>query len=179
MKNIILITLLLLGFYSNAQIKSATLTASGLTCSMCSKSIYKALMKVPSIQNVEADVEKSAFAVTFKEGSKVSLDDLKKAVQDAGFSVASLQAVITFSGEEVANDKHINIDGNTFHFVHVQPQKLTGDKAVTVIDKNFLSAKDYKKYGKYTTMKCFATGVKEDCCPKDKTSSNRVYHVTI
>ena len=179
MKNIIIALALLVSVQASAQIKSATLTASGLTCSMCSKSIYKALVKIPYVQSVDANVEKSSFAITFKEGSKVSFDDVKKAVQDAGFSVASLQAVISFSGQEIADDAHISLGGNTLHFVHVHSQQLTGDKTVTIIDKNFLPAKEYKKYGKYTTMKCFATGVKEDCCPRDKTTSNRVYHVTI
>ena len=179
MKNILFALALLVSVQASAQTKSAILTASGLTCSMCSKSIYKALVKIPYVQSVEADVEKSSFSITFKEGSKVSFDDVKKAVQDAGFSVASLQAIISFNGQDIANDAHINIGGNTLHFIHVEHQKLTGDKTVTIIDKNFLSSKEYKKYGKYTTMKCFATGVKEDCCPKDKTTPNRVYHVTI
>jgi len=179
MKKIIIIVLLLWGTVAEAQIKSATLTASGLTCSMCSKSIYKSLIKVTSVAQVDANVEKSSFAITFKEGVRVSFDDIKKAVQDAGFSVASLQALVAFHNEQITNDTHAVIDGTTFHFINVTPQTLNGEKTVTVVDKNFLPAKDYKKYSTYTKMKCFATGMKEDCCPKNTGSSNRVYHVTI
>jgi copper chaperone CopZ len=162
-----------------AQIKSATLIASGLTCSMCSKSIFKALEKVPSIKSVDADVEKSEFAIQFKEGSDVSIDEVKNAVEGAGFSVASLIFTATLSNVSVQNDAHLEIGGNTFHFLNVPKKNMNGDVAIKVVDKNFLSAKEHKKFGKYTKMKCFETGMRSDCCPAGASSSKRVYHVTI
>jgi copper chaperone CopZ len=163
---------------SYSQIKSATLTASGLTCSMCSKAIYKALLKVPSIKNVTPDVEKSLFTITFKDAARIELDDVRKAVQDAGFSVASMQVTATFNKTEVYDDAHITIDGSTFHFLHVARQTLQGDKTFTVVDRNYLPLAGYKKYGAYTKMKCFETGYMASCCPKDVTSK-RIYHVTL
>lgn len=179
MKNIIIILLLLLQLPATAQMKSATLTASGLTCSMCSKSIFKALEKVSFIENVDADVEKSTFTVRFKEGKNVVLDDVKKAVEHAGFSVASMAVTANFSGEEVYNDACINLHGTSLHFLNVPKQTLSGTKTFTVVDKNFLPASAYKKYAKYTQKKCFETGMMADCCPKDKLTSNRIYHVTL
>jgi copper chaperone CopZ len=181
MKKLILIILALWTFPAFSQVKSASLTASGLTCSMCSKAIYKALLKVPSVKTVEANVEKSSYAIEFKSDAKVVLDDIKKAVMDAGFSVASMQVTASFNNTEVFNDAHINLGGNTFHFLNVSKQTLHGDKTFTMVDKNFLPAAGYKKYGKYTKMECFKTGVMQSCCPKDKdkTTSNRIYHVTL
>src|SRR6187401_816631 len=84
MKKIILVILgLLLAISSFAQIKSATLSASGLTCSMCSKAIYKALGKVSFVKSVDADIEGSKYQITFKDGAVIVLDDLKKAVEGA------------------------------------------------------------------------------------------------
>jgi copper chaperone CopZ len=112
MKKIIAIAVLLFSaFVSNAQIKSAALTASGLTCSMCSKSIYKSLMKMPSVQDVQVDIENSIFNIAFKPGSKVSPDDVKKAVSDAGFAVASLKMTADFSATQVENDAHVDFAG--------------------------------------------------------------------
>ena len=179
MKRVIVAILLLGSIPAFSQIKSATLTASGLTCSMCSKAIYKALLKVPFIKSVDPNVEKSIFTIQFKEGDKVVPDDVKKAVENAGFSVASMHITAFFSGTEVYNDAHISMGGSTFHFLNVPRQTLQGDKTVTIVDKNYLPAAQRKKYGKYTTMKCFETGLKETCCPKDHVTSNRVYHVTI
>ena len=179
MKKIMIVMLLLCSVTAFPQIKSATLTASGLTCSMCSKAIYKALLKVPFIKAVIPNVEQSTFAIQFKEADKIALDDVKKAVEDAGFSVASMQVVASFNNAEVYNDAHITLSGSTFHFLNVPRQILTGEKTFTIVDKNYLPIAEHKKYGRYTTMKCFETGLAEPCCPKDKVTSKRIYHVTI
>jgi copper chaperone CopZ len=180
MKKILIIALLFIAMQSTAQIKNATLQASGLTCSMCSKAIYKSLTAVAFVQEVKSDIKNSSYSLTFKEGSTVDFDALKKAVTDAGFSVAKFTANIQFSESEIKNDAHVKLDGKTFHFINIQPQTLNGEKTVTLIDKNFLTAKEYKKYSKFTTMKCYETGVMENCCTKKNgTIGERIYHVTI
>jgi len=179
MKKIIIIIAMLWCLPAIAQMKSATLTASGLTCSMCSKAIFKALQKVPFIKTVDADVEKSSYAITFKDGEQVVLDDVKKAVQDAGFSVASMQVTASFENTEVYNDAHLKVGGSTLHFLNVPKQVLTGDKTFKIVDKNYLSVSERKKYRKFTKMECFETGMMGSCCPGEKSAANRVYHVTI
>lgn len=178
MKRILLIIAMVLSLPAMAQIKSASLTASGLTCSMCSKAIYKALSAVPFIESVDADVETSTYQVKFKPGQTVVLDDLKKAVQNAGFSVASLKVTASFTNVDVFNDAHIELDGSTFHFLDVPKQTLQGDKTFSVIDKNYVTVAEHKKYKKFTKMACFETGVMGSCCPGGK-AAKRVYHVTI
>jgi len=179
MKKLLIIIMILWSVPAISQIRSATLTASGLTCSMCSKAIYKALQKVPFIKSVDADVEKSSYTVQFKEGEKVVPDLIKKAVENAGFSVASMQMTANFTNADVYNDAHVDIAGNTYHFLNVPKQTLQGDKTITIVDKNYLSASAHKKYGKYTKMKCFETGMMESCCPDAQHTSNRIYHVTL
>jgi copper chaperone CopZ len=71
-------------------IKKVTLTASGLTCSMCSKAIFKALSKLDFVEEVKVDIEKSIYILTFKTGKKVDIDQIKLAVTGAGFGVQSL-----------------------------------------------------------------------------------------
>lgn len=175
----IIAVLLLCSTTAFAQIKSASLTASGLTCSMCSKSIFKSLSKVSFIKNVDVNVETSTFTLQFNDGANVVPDVIKKAVEDAGFSVASLQFTMSFDKTEVYNDAHVKIGANTFHFMNVDRKTLNGDNTVTVIDKNYVPAKSYKKYSKYTKMKCFETGYMASCCPKEPLTTNRVYHVTL
>lgn len=178
MKKIIILVLLLWSNYSQAQIKSATLTASGLTCSMCSKAIYKALEKLPFIATIDANVEKSSYDITFKNNATVNIDALKDAVEDAGFSVASLLITATFANQAVANDAHITLGGSNFHFLNVTKQSLNGDKSIRLLDKSFVTAKEHKKYAKYTRMKCYETGKMEACCAKNGSLSERIYHVT-
>lgn len=73
-----------------AEIKKVTLVASGLTCSMCSKAIFKALTKLDFVAEVKVDIESSKYILTFKSGKKVLIDQIKAAVKDAGFGVQSL-----------------------------------------------------------------------------------------
>ena len=72
------------------EIKKASLVASGLTCSMCSKAIFKALSKLDFVEEVKVDIEKSMYQMTFKAGKKVDIDQVKLAVTDAGFGVQSI-----------------------------------------------------------------------------------------
>ncbi len=73
-------------------IKKVSLVASGLTCSMCSKAIFKALTKLDFVDEVKVDIEQSKFVLSFKSGKTVVIDQIKSAVADAGFSVQSLVA---------------------------------------------------------------------------------------
>ena len=83
-------------FWVKAQVSSVSIQASGLTCSMCSNSINKAIQSLDYVKDVEADIKNSSFEITFKDPSKVNFDQLKKKVEDAGFFVARFEAVITF-----------------------------------------------------------------------------------
>jgi copper chaperone CopZ len=175
----------LIGFFlaaviSQAQVTQASLQASGLTCAMCARSVYKNLEALPFIDSIKTDLETSTFKLNFKEGMEMDADQIRKKVEDAGFSVASLRITITFSDQLVKNDQHITINGNVYHFLNIKDQVLNGVKSLQLIDKSFLSAKEFKKYASATKMECFKTGVAGNCCAKEGVSGNtRIYHVTI
>jgi len=180
MKKIFGVLLLFTVLQTQAQVKKVTLQASGLTCSMCSNSINKALKTIDYVDKVMANIQASSFDITFKPGAKVNFDDLKMKVEDAGFAVANLTASVDFENASITNDEHINIGGMVFHFLNVKEQVLSGTRTIRVIDKGFVSAKDYKKNGKYTTMECYKTGTAGSCCTKaGLAAGTRIYHVTI
>ena len=181
MKKLLFIVLItLVGLSSYAQFTKATLQATGLTCAMCSNAINKALLKVPFIESVKPDIKNSAFNMVFKQGQKVEIDALKEAVEDAGFSVGSLKMTGDFKDIKVENDKHVKIDDAVFHFLNTTEQVLDGEKTLTVVDKDFLTAKQFKKLSNTTKMSCVQTGKTAECCLKDGVPANaRVYHVTI
>lgn len=179
MKKLVLILCLFAVISANAQLSHAKLVASGLTCSMCSKAIYEALVKVNGIETVKANIKESSYDIIFQQGAATSPDDIRKAVEDAGFSVAKLQITLNFSNLDVKNDAHASVDGFNLHFLGVQPQILSGEKVLTVVDKNFVNAKEFKKYSQYSSMKCVNTGIMENCCNDSNASGQRIYHVTI
>lgn len=180
MKRIIILSVVIF-FVSEiqAQVSKATLVASGLTCSMCSKAVYQALTKVDEVESVKSNIKESSYSISFKKGALANPDHLLKAVKNAGFSVAKLQLSFTFDNVEIKNDTHISTAGINIHFINVEPRILIGEHTLTLVDANFVSAKENKKYAQYTTMKCFSTGVMESCCSTNGAGEKRIYHVTM
>jgi copper chaperone CopZ len=180
MKRLFLITILFsIHLFANAQINKVSIQASGLTCSMCSNAINKALKSIDYVDNVIANIKNSSFEIHFKPNTKVDFDLLKKKVEDAGFFVAQMDVSIMLNDVEIANDTHVEIDNTMFHFMNVPQQKLSGEKIIQIIDKGYLTDKVYKKNNKYTNMNCYKTGYMESCCKKNKPGGTRIYHVTI
>lgn len=174
------IILALFGLNATAQFKTGTLQAAGLTCAMCTKAINETLKNLPFVQTVKADIKNSQFIIHFKEGIDVDPDALKEAVEDAGFSIAKLKLALSFENVQVSNDSHIKMGGKTYHFLDVRSQLLNGDKTITFIDKNFVLAKEFKKYAAKTQMVCVQTGKAASCCTNEGIKENaRIYHVTI
>ncbi|MEO6722909.1 MAG: heavy-metal-associated domain-containing protein [Ferruginibacter sp.] len=180
MKNLIVIIALLFSFGAHAQITKVTLQASGLTCSMCSNAINKSLQSIAFVDKVEANIKNSSFDIFFKPGAKVDLDKLKNKVQDAGFFVAKLEANINFDNVAIANDSHVVVDGTTYHFIDTKDQTLNGNKTIRILDKGFVTTKEFKKNSKYTMMECYKTGVAGGCCAKEGLAAGtRIFHVSI
>ncbi len=164
----------------SAQFSKATLQATGLTCAMCSNAINKALQKVPFVESVKSDIRNSSFDIVFTQNSNVSIDELTDAVEDAGFSIGALKMTVTFNEVKIEKDKHIKIGNENFHFLDVDNRVLNGEQTITVVDKAFVTEKQFKKYSASTKLSCMKTGKSASCCEKDgMAAGERVYHVTI
>lgn len=137
MKNII-ITFIVLFFAmeSNAQIVKADIIATGLTCSMCSKSIYKQLTSLPEVASVDTDLNTNTFTVTMKPNTNVSPKIFKDNVEKAGFFIGSL--VITTDSKTLEN--YINVENKQI------PD--TQQVQVQILDKGFVTDKEFKKLAK-------------------------------
>ena len=181
MKKLLMIWLIAFTCLSSpAQFTRATLQATGLTCAMCSNAINKALQKVPFVESVKPDIKNSSFGIVFKKNAEVNIDALKDAVEDAGFSVGSLKLTGNFNEVQIAADQHVRIGQEYFHFLNVKSQTLNGEQAITVVDRNFVTEKQFKKYSSATKMHCMQTGKAASCCVKDGIpEAARVYHVTM
>jgi copper chaperone CopZ len=179
MKKILFVALAFYALQTNAQYTKATLQASGLTCSMCNKAIYKALTAVDFVDSIWVDVKNSSYTIAFKPNENIEFDKLQKAVSNAGFAVAKMQIHFIANNVSVENNTHIKLGNHFLHFVNVPSKKLDGEVTVTLLDKNFTSIKIHKQYNAFTKMECFKTGIMESCCNSGKDGGKRVYHVTI
>ena len=165
---------------SHAQVRKIFLQASGLTCSMCSNAINKSISSLEGVSSVKANIRTSSFEINLKDGSSVSFDQIRKRVEDAGFFVAGMEAMVQFDSTKAANDTHVRVDGTVFHFLHVRDQELTGEYRIKILDKGFVTAKEFKKGNAYTAMECYRTGVAGSCCSSYGLSpGERIYHVTL
>ena len=167
MKNILISCMILIASYvTNAQITKAELTATGLTCSMCSKATYKQLTSIPEVEKVETDLNKTAFILYFKTGTTVNVGDLKKKVEDAGFSVGELVVVFNFNNQKAENNSSFTQDNITYTFMESKPTVLTGEVKVKILDKGFVTQKEYKKLQKLTKQ-----------YPTYASVNNNLYHI--
>lgn len=180
MKTILMILVMLGNFSAKAQFPKASLQASGLTCSMCSKAVKTALEDVAFVDKVQVDIKNQQYNLSFKPGAVVDFDALGKAVEDAGFSVASLRITADLEKVKASKDAHVQIGDKYFHFLNTKGEELNGLTTFTVVDKQFLSAKDFKKYSSASKMTCVKTGKAGTCCTKESIAPDaRVYHVII
>ena len=140
-----LIIALLLSLASVAQVTKVNLKASGLTCSMCSNAINKALKTLDFVEKVDADIKTYSFDISFKPNSKVDFDKIKKKVEDAGFSVSGFTAYINFNHVQVNENIPVSIDDKGLLFINLKEHSLTGVKMVKVLNKGFVSPKEQKK----------------------------------
>jgi copper chaperone CopZ len=180
MKNLFVVILMVWGFSAQAQFSKASLQASGLTCSMCSKAVKTALEKVPFVEKVQVDIKNQQYNLTFKQAENIDFDALGQAVEDAGFSVASLRITASVNDLQVKKDDHVQIGGHTFHFLSAKGQALHGEVTFSLVDKSFVSAKDFKKYASMSKMACVQTGRMAKCCSSEGSpDATRIFHVII
>ena len=155
-KNIVLIIGILTVTASQAQVTKVYIQASGLTCSMCSNAIYKALKKLDFVGKVDADVKNYIFEVSFKPGSEVDFSRIKNKVEDAGFSVSGFSASIIFNSTALRENQPVKLGNSNLLFVNGTNQMLNGEVRVKFLDKGFVSAKDNKSIN-YTMLAETAT----------------------
>ena len=96
MKAIFLFVALAFSMATSAQVTKVSLQASGLTCSMCSNSINKALKTLDFVDKIDTDIKTYTFEISFKVNSNVDFDKIKKKVENAGFTVSGFCGYYVF-----------------------------------------------------------------------------------
>lgn len=134
---------------AKAQFTKAEVQVSGLTCSMCSKATEKALRTLDFIGDIKPDLNRNLFILTFKANVPVSLDQISKKVQGAGFSVNNLKATFNFANAKLDNNL-FSYQGDTFLIVNGADKAPGGNADITVVDRGFAPAAVYKKYAAKT-----------------------------
>lgn len=65
---------------------TVTLKVSGMSCMHCKHAVESAVKALPGIEKVEAMVKEGKVEVSY-DSSQVSLEQIKTAIEDAGYDV--------------------------------------------------------------------------------------------
>jgi copper chaperone CopZ len=145
MKKIFLLLISCWTISANAQVQKVNLQASGLTCAMCSKAIYKAVSAISFVDTVLVNIEASTYDIRFDKETTPRFDQIAKAVVDAGFSVANLTVMVNFDKQAVDKNGLFTLDGINYKLMGTPPTTLQGSKKLQVIGKQYMLPKDLKK----------------------------------
>jgi copper chaperone CopZ len=129
----------------NAQITKAKITATGLTCSMCSNAINKQLKKIPEVEKVETDLNSNTFTISLKKNN-LSPNDLKKNIEKTGFFVGSMVVSVAFDNQTITPNTSVSIGNWTVRFINVTNKSLDGSVDLKILNKGFVTQKEYKKW---------------------------------
>ena len=155
MKKLFLALSIILTTTINAQITKADIVATGLTCSMCSNAINKQLKKLTDVEKVDIDLNTNTFSVYLKSSNNITPRILKESVEKAGFFVGSMVVTIDFNKQKI--DDNIAVAANNIDFIFLDTDKkmLNGQTKLKILDKGFVTAKEFKKmrkiYAKYAS----------------------------
>lgn len=144
MRKLFLLLAITVSILSNAQVSKVSLQASGLTCSMCSNSIAKALRTLDFVDKIDVKLKTYTYELSFKEGSKIDFDKIRQKVEKAGFSVSGFIATINFDNVQLQNNQPVAVGELSLVFTNPKERLLNGTKQVIVLDKGFVPEKKAK-----------------------------------
>ncbi|MCC9070677.1 heavy-metal-associated domain-containing protein [Flavobacterium sp. F-65] len=147
------LVLLLTGAKSYSQITKAEIMATGLTCSMCSNAINKQLKSYTEVDSIGTDLNTNTFTVYFKKDNSLEPKVLRKAVEKAGFFVGSMVLTAKFHTPTIEENTTLKVDDATYTFIDIKKPVAHEETKFRVLDKGFVTQKEYKKlvksYSKY------------------------------
>jgi len=144
MKNLLLLAVILITMTTHAQITKVYFQASGLTCSMCSNAINKSLKSLDFVDKVTANFKDYSFEVSFKLPDNIDFERMRRKVEDAGFFVSAFFATISFNNLQISSGQSAKAGATTLVFVNSTTRLLNGETRVKLLDKGFVSSKEYK-----------------------------------
>ncbi len=136
-KLLVAMTLLLSFTSMNAQILKVEIRATGLTCSMCSNAINKQLKSLPEVVKVETNLNTNTFTVTLAANNSANPNTFREKVEKAGFFIGSL--VLTVDAATLSKKPYIILKNK---------ETKTKILQVQVLDKGFVTEKEFKKLSK-------------------------------
>lgn len=142
------IILLLVAEEGRAQFASATLYLNGLTCSLCSNGIERAVERLDFVETVQMNLNDNIATVVFRQDKKVVIEALVDKVLDAGFSLRLLEVDFLFHQVHVKEGCAFIWEGDEYIFVGVSETILEGEHKIKFIGRKMMQPQAYLKWKK-------------------------------
>ncbi|HSY77650.1 MAG TPA: heavy metal-associated domain-containing protein [Bacteroidia bacterium] len=149
------LAILIVSVTANAQFVSVEIGVDGLTCSACTRSVEMSIRKLDFVKDVQMNLENTNGVITFKDSTNVDIEKIAKAVINAGFSVRYLNATYKPTGTlNVTDNSCFAYKGTSYQFVKVTAAEAKSDLVLKFVGKEFLPAKEYKKWKESLKPQC-------------------------
>jgi hypothetical protein len=102
------------------------------------------LKTVAEVEKVDIDLNKNLFVITLKKDNKLTPKTFKDKVEKAGFFVGSMVLFVNFDAQTVEDNKQVD----NYIFIDTKAQTISGLTKVKMLDKGYVTAKEYKKLAK-------------------------------
>jgi copper chaperone CopZ len=145
------------------QVTRAEIVATGLTCSMCSNAINKQLKSLAGVDSVTVDLNTNTFVAYVIKDATISPRIFKERVEKAGFFVGSMLVSMQFDNTVIPENKKIEKDGMILVILESKSQVLNGEVQIKVMDKGYVTQKEYKKLSKsFSKIPTYQSGNEDD-----------------
>ncbi len=85
------VLLILSGLNGFAASESTTVVVDGMTCVSCARSVERSLKTFSEVDAVKISLSTRKVTVIYKEGKRLSPDQIRIAIKEAGYSVKSVE----------------------------------------------------------------------------------------
>ena len=133
-----------------AGLKWADVGVNGLTCSMCSRSVEMSLRRLDFVDNIAMSLETTEARIFFKTNAPIDLNEIAKAVVNAGFSVRFLKLQISFDDIPLTADGSFVFHDQKFKWIDFQ-KPINEPVVLKLVEQNFLPKKERSQWKEKTS----------------------------
>lgn len=95
-----------------ADFKKVKINVVGMTCEFCERALEKNLARVPGVESARAWLDKGIAEVKLKNGAKLDLEKLARAVRDGGLTLKDIEVTAAGNLTEQEGKPALKVSGN-------------------------------------------------------------------
>jgi periplasmic mercuric ion binding protein len=73
--------------------ETAKVSVNGMVCSFCAQGIKKKFSEAKAVEKCDVDLDKKLVQLTFKKDQKMTDEEIKKSIREAGYEVRGIERI--------------------------------------------------------------------------------------